>query len=121
MGTTVIKMDPEVDWYLVWSSVVEFPVCWGTRADIAAWIRRWGDEGDPDKRIGRADASGSSAMWGTRGPAYGWQDPDRTVIIEQKGTIPIRGPGGLRDLCRRLEDNQRWDDLLTPLEEQRRG
>jgi hypothetical protein len=76
MPRTIYKADRERDLYVVWSSVVDCPIAWGTRAEIVDYLRMtdhpdaWADE-----RFERVDRSGTSAMWPSRDdPEGGWSD-----------------------------------------------
>jgi hypothetical protein len=82
MGEFVVKAAPDVDLYLIWSTVVDSVCVVGTRAEILAHL--WADYRmehpectpnpgtGPDARMARADRLGSSA----HEPAgmYGWND-----------------------------------------------
>lgn len=66
MPSYVVKPDPDEDFYVYWSSVVDNWVLAGPRQVFI-------DDGiDPD-RIDRADKHGSSARWWMPVP-YGWED-----------------------------------------------
>lgn len=91
MTTTVVKIDRDVDFYVMWESITESPTMWGTRS---ALCRPSMVEAG---RFGRADAHGSSSLWG-----WGWWDDD-TFIYEQRG---ILRRAKMREAVARLEDDR---------------
>lgn len=113
MPSIVMKEAPDVDFYVVWSSVVEAPVAVGTRAEI-----EWRVEGARAARFARADATGTSAMWvevagmRDRYPEEGsWEDD--SYIYMQQGTLTR---AGVFELAHR-DEGADIDDLLTPFED----
>jgi hypothetical protein len=59
MPSYIVKADPNEDFYVEWSTVVDAPIRWGTAAEVTA--RR--------DRIARADATGTSSFDGF----YNWE------------------------------------------------
>lgn len=126
MGTIVIKPDPDLDFYVGWSTIVEAPTWFGSRTDALRYIaedhrRSDGPADPPGQRLARADKYGSSvkpeADYG-----FGYWDDDG-FIYEQRGILPRKH---LVEACRRLGRNDEagvWD-LLEPFEDEtevRRG
>lgn len=75
MPSFLVKATPDADWYCLWSTVVDAPTYWGTRAEL---IR---EHCDPAavvaERFDRADKNGTSAMIpGTSDDEqwFGWND-----------------------------------------------
>lgn len=121
MGTIVIKPERDVDFYVGWSSIVEAPVWWGDRAEVAEYMAddaRCGPSDEIKKRFARADENGTSSYNRRDG---GWDD--HGFVYEQRGILPRKH---LIEACRRLEAGDEpgvWD-LLEPFEdgiEVRRG
>lgn len=119
MGSIIIKPDRTRDEYVVWSTIVESPLCLGTADDVVAYFaehRRPEPEAETRDRIARADATGTSSHIGDG--AFG-----DYMIFEQRGTIVC---SKLADLTRRLiaEDLGGAYDLCKPFDDEvavRRG
>jgi len=123
MGTTVMKEAPDVDYYIVWSSEVEAPLCGGTRAEMLPYLWemddrkpdriRGTDPSHPESRLKRADEFGTSALWG-RPRSGGWDDPGE--VYEQRGHV---SRANLFVLTRRLGEDEAADlsDLIEPFED----
>ena len=89
MPSFVVKVAPDADAYVVWSTIVAAPTAWGTRDEIAAYLL----DDSPLKaeyahpsiteRFDRADATGTSA-YDPRN--YGWDDDG--FIFAQRGWLP---------------------------------
>lgn len=81
MPSYIVKADPAVDWYCLWSTVVDAPIDWGTRAELSRDLH--GEAGEAE-RFARADERGTSVNW-TDWPAddmpFGWQD-DEFIVME---------------------------------------
>lgn len=118
MPSTIIKLDPDQDWYVVWSTVVDAPTHWGARAEIE---RRY-ENAAPD-RFARADATGTSAQWGGWvGPQpYSWETRAEALVVSA-GNCGIEDPRGcwaslpyrnLRKFCDRMERGDDLDDLVV--------
>jgi hypothetical protein len=71
MPSYIVKAEPETDLYVMWSTVVDCPVAWGTAADFQ-------DE-DP-ARLERADRRGTSSFDGF----YNWEDEE--FYVRELGT-----------------------------------
>lgn len=91
---TVLKADPDLDLYCLWSSNVDNVVAVGTRDDMLV-------EGVPWSRITRADLWGSSARWPEMPAPYpipyraeGW-DSESLIVMEQAGAPNGRHGGVL--------------------------
>ena len=90
MPTYVIKAEPDVDLYVLWSTVVEAPTFTGTRAEVTQhliWLTDNEQAKQIEARFDRADARGSSGIppfdYGT------WEgDPgDGDLLFQQAGFI----------------------------------
>lgn len=71
MPSYIVKADPDTDLYIMWSTIVDCPVGWGSRADFA--------NEDP-ARLERADRTGTSSHNGF----YNWDDKE--FYIRELGT-----------------------------------
>lgn len=100
MGHTIIKASPDEDFYVIYSSVVDAPIQFGSRRELEREYEHAHAE-----RFDRADATGSSCAW-TDPPEFGWDDP--TILIRESvdlpdGAIAIEIPrAALADFCRTL-------------------
>jgi hypothetical protein len=112
MGQTLIKPDRDEDFYVLWSSIVEAPLAWGTRAGIIAY----GLGDDAEERIARTDKNGTSALWPSTGSyAYAYNDDDG-IVYQQQGIVRRHN---LKELCNRLAQSEDPDlsDLIEPFED----
>lgn len=129
MPTIIIKPDQDRDLYVAWSTVVEAPVAWGSRAETLTWLaERWQRDfpdqahnriTDPEQRLRRVDATGTSAAGGFS--HFGaW---DAGLVYEQRGVLPRRHLARACELIGAGRESEVWD-LLEPFEdlaEVRRG
>jgi hypothetical protein len=76
----IIKPDPDVDFYLDWSTIVDCPTFWGSRAELEAFSFV---ETAPE-RFDRADATGTSAIGGF----FGGFD-DNEFLVREIGPEPF--------------------------------
>ena len=128
MGHVVIKPVPGIDEYVYWSTVVEAPIAWGSRAEMlddltVEWRQDHGPDvppaglSAPEKRLERADEYGSSALDGF----FRWDDG--SLIYEQRGLLARVDLYRAAVLLGEEREADVWD-LLTPFEgetEVRRG
>jgi hypothetical protein len=129
MPTIVMKEAPDVDFYIGWSSVVEAPVWGGDRESTLTLLRQESDPylrddapHHPERRLERADETGTSAMWVTTAgmrdkyPEEGsWEDA--STIYMQRGLV---SRANMFVLTRRIleDDDADVTDLLTPFEDE---
>ena len=103
MPTFIVKPNRYEDFYVFWSTVVDAPTGFGTRAELVAAC-------PPDRsvteRLDRADERGTSMIDGTW---YGWDDDEWLV---REGVPRPPGPGywtvsraNVRALCEALSDD----------------
>jgi hypothetical protein len=113
MPSYIVKPEEACDEYVYWSTVVEAPLFVGCRDELVRYLKsRPGHDIDVEDRIGRADASGSSALWPSiMAPYLGYGE---TTIYEQRGVVRCADMGRL---ARRLEADEPIGDLLEPLED----
>jgi hypothetical protein len=116
MPTILLKADPDLDFYVGWSTVTESPHWWGSRAEVAQYLAEdaGGDaENKPERRLARADRTGTSAI-----DAFAWfgRWDDERFAYEQRGCLPRKH---LIAACTALgrEDEPAVWDLLEPWEE----
>lgn len=77
MGTTFIKPKADEDFYVLYSSIVDSPVGFGSRAEFYE-DEYWHTCGELSAdRFERADKFGTSARWGS--PAHGWHEKELMV------------------------------------------
>ena len=142
MGTFIYKEAPDVDYYVGWSSVVDAPVWTGNRAETLAYLRRDSDPylrddapHHPERRLERADATGTTSLWVTRASAesaefaaHGYAEDgsweDDSFIYQQQGTLTR---ANLFVLAHRLDtadvgmSDVDVSDLLCPFEDAEEG
>lgn len=127
MGYVVIKQAPDRDEYIYWSTYVEAPVNYGTRADMAAILEHsHKTHGAPhdtvEERLARTDATGTSMYGLPLGYALGaWED--ESLIYEQRGHLPREHLFRAAQLIDEDREPEVWD-LMTPFEDEsgvRRG
>jgi len=88
MPTYVLKATPERDLYCLWSTGVDGPTWWGTRAEILELLVEQDEKKEQharpevEARLARADATGTSGMH----PGAGQWDDD--LIFQMAGTLP---------------------------------
>lgn len=112
MGRSVIKPDPGDNFYVVYSSITDLPVFWGTRKQVLKNSKKHWDSDlwlPKPKDLEKADYP----------DLYG-EDIDEVVWL-MKGTLPL---SKLKDMCRLLDlgikpddprmlealDREGWDD-----------
>lgn len=77
MPAYIIKPRPDEDFYLRWSTIVDAPTAWGTRAELTEALSHYGSEEAAPGRFNRADRSGTSAAGGDW---YGWAHTEFAVV-----------------------------------------
>jgi hypothetical protein len=112
MGQFIIKASSDEDWYCVWSTVVDAPVEYGTKAEIR---QRRHIENLSDDRFSRADTHGTSAIdcdW------YGWDD--KVFMVRECGLPEVRDlkRADLKAFCMLMDadDVPGMLALTTPIE-----
>jgi len=128
MPQFIYREAPDVDYYVAWSSVVDAPAFTGNREEMLAHLRQEADPylredapHHPERRMERADATGTTSMWvekeGMRDkfPEDGAWDDD-TYIYHQEGVLTR---ANLFVLCHRLDEDPSADvsDLLGPFDD----
>lgn len=110
MGQTILQPDANEDFYVLWSSVVDAPVAFGSREEIseiliADAVLKATEE--TQARFERTAAHGTSSMFA----------PSDTMIYQQQGTLKR---ADLKELCTRLAENEDADvtDLLTSFDDE---
>lgn len=111
MPRYIVKPKRDEDFYVVYSTIVDAPARWGTRAELAADPA---SEAWPD-RMERADEHGTSAMWGEP-PYLGWDETEITVREgfdpekrEKKAWSATVARDDLREFCESIGAHGRWD------------
>jgi len=72
----LMKPQSDVDLYVWWSTIIDGPVMWGTKADFLKkykkrkWMFRFGE--DFKQKIARADETGCSSTWTPAGEERNW-------------------------------------------------
>lgn len=112
MPTYIIKVHPDRDAYMEWSTIVDAPTSIGTRADYLA-------END-ETRLARTDLQGTSARHWKRQPPRrqfcGWDDTEGPIYM-QRGYLPRAHFADVYDLLDQDIDAEIPPDWLTPLED----
>lgn len=95
MPTYILKVSPEKDLYIGWSSVTDSIHFWGTREEVIEReideAKRRADEivraarSEAEQRLDRADETGTSALWGNP-PVYGFQSEG--LVWQNSGVLP---------------------------------
>lgn len=137
MGRIIMKEEPEIDYYVEWSSIVDACTFTGTREETLAHLQRDSDPylredapHHPERRLERTDKTGTSSLWVTTnrvidsrtGKPYpeegSWLDD--SFIYMQLGSLTR---AGLFVLCHRqdVDDDADVSDLLTPFEDATSG
>lgn len=114
MPAYIVKDKPDVDFYVMWSDIVESPTFAGTRAEMEACDYFTPADVAPE-RFDRADQYGTSchALLGDESLRfYRWDS--NGFVFEQKGFLPR---ARLRELCERLSAERDVSDLLEPFED----
>lgn len=114
MPSYIIKPEREQDFYVMWSTIVEAPTGWGSRAELTE--DQWWDTSEMSpERFARVDEFGTSCLeTGREGyRSYGYEDP-YSMIYMQRGLLRR---DRLRQACQRLaaDPMDRITDLLEPL------
>lgn len=112
---SIVKPEKDKDFYVEWSTVVDAPTFYGTRADIIEHSKESDWRHIAEERLERADATGTSARW----YKASWED-DEIYILEQTGTFPrskmfevvtVYDLYGVEEVLKRgLIDPIVWDD-----------
>lgn len=63
MPSYIVKVAPDIDLYVYWSTIVDAPTAIGSRDELAEWLRQRGYAAD-DQRFDRADRTGTSSVDG---------------------------------------------------------
>lgn len=124
MGKQIIKVSPDRDLYMEWSSIVEAPTFIGTRAETTAYLLEPKDGlhettiAHPEaveQRLARADLTGSSGY-----PPFGCDWDDHGEIFQQRGYLPRSRFGEFCDRYLAAGDDGEPDvaDLLEPFEDE---
>lgn len=123
MGRQIIKIAPDRDLYMEWSSVVEAPTFFGTRAEMAAYLAEpnagyhetaIAHPAAVEERLARADLTGSSGC-----PPFGCGWDDHGEIYQQKGYLPRSRFGEFADRFLACPGDIEPDvtDLLEPFDD----
>lgn len=117
MPSYIVKASPDEDWYVRWSTIVDAPCEFGTRAEME---RAPGVDSAPE-RFARADERGTSAdwpRWSTDSMPFGWQDAE-FIVMEGSPPSPDGQEGcwvlprkNLRAYCERVAEGDLAADLL---------
>ena len=114
MADTIIKPNKDEDFYVLWSSIVDSPLAWGSAEELAGFHEEIRGEPPTPERMARVDRTGTSALWpSAEDPYMAWGDPDQSLIFEQRGTIRR---DRLKALCERLGTERSVTDLLDPFD-----
>jgi hypothetical protein len=93
MPAYILKIHPDRDLYVEWSTIVDNAIRWGTRAEFLDHLAKVQPDllddpwHCPEARLARADAHGTSALSNIEDrhpPRGGW---DSSLMVEQRGTL----------------------------------
>lgn len=118
MPSYIIKVNPEDDAYVYWSTATDSPHFYGTRAEVGVYLREIGEATDLDGRFGRADTTGTSMReridrHGNVSPglyAFGVEE----FIVERRG---VAARCDLLELARAYGAGEPYMQLLKPLQQ----
>ncbi|MFD6565482.1 hypothetical protein [Micromonospora profundi] len=123
MPSIVIKPERDRDFYVIWSTIVEAPTAWGTRAEVRGYLAEDWEERSPgrtpdmlddfDGRLDRAAVHGTSALGGF---AFFGRWDDEGFMYEQRGVLPRHHLTRACELLGEDRESEVWD-LLEPIEE----
>jgi hypothetical protein len=117
MPSYIVKVSPDEDLYVKWSTIVDEPTAWGTREEMFEFLMDQ-DEKKPEyagpeieDRFARADQRGTSSFSGE----FGWDDDE--FMFQQMGMLPRQR---LADFLASFDDEtQRFDEsLIIPFEDE---
>jgi hypothetical protein len=94
MPTFIVKANREDDFYVLWSTVVDSPTGWGTKAEVKALLAFRGVDAS-EERFNRADVTGTSMndpLIGIKDQWFGWEDKE---FLLMEWDIPNRKKGGV--------------------------
>lgn len=116
MPSFIVKVAPDEDRYVEWSTIVDAPLGWGTRSEMVNDLVRMSEKKEEfarpeaEKRLLRADIHGSSSFISDGG----WDDAG--FVVEQRGWLPRARLGAFLDSFD--EAHETFDyDLLDPFED----
>jgi hypothetical protein len=116
MPSYVVKVTPDQDRYVYWSTVTDSPHFWGGRAEMMDMLVHDSREKpeyalpEAEKRLGRADATGTSAHHGD----MRWDDD--VLIVEQRGILRRGHLGAFLDTFNQADESFDWS-MLEPFED----
>lgn len=124
MSTTVLRIAPDRDEYVVWESIIDEPIFAGTREDVARYLRDQIDDdvalqikqgyAEVEDRLDRAEKNGTSACWDD---GKDW-DGDRKSIFQQQGWVKVEDMAKMSLMLDRGED---VSELVAPLKDEDDG
>lgn len=118
MSRFIMRVHPDQDLYVEWSTSVDYIIFYGTRDELSNWLvdREFSRIRDETKqRLDRAAETGTSVLYSHGGPVPGsWDDDD--LLVRDSGTL------ARADLGQFVEALQRGDEaaaeaLVQPLED----
>jgi hypothetical protein len=122
----IVKVAPDQDLYLRWSTIVDCPTHIGKRADLLRELKGYAAPGDVSAAaFDRADEAGTSARWPPEGPLVGGWGAEGFCFRDEMTHDGKSGNGWL-PRARLPEASERWrndfaadiSDLLDPFEEE---
>jgi hypothetical protein len=88
MPRYLVKVTPDEDLYVEWSTIVDAPTAWGTREEMFEYLLRWDQKKEEyarpeiEERFARADEYGTSSLHRD----YDWDDDEFMYL--QSGLVP---------------------------------
>jgi hypothetical protein len=111
----IVKPDPDDDFYVEWSTVVDAPTAYGSREELTADL---GPRSGSAERFDRADEFGTSMcdpLLPRDDQFFGWNDKEFTVHNVGAPTGKLIARKDIRELCERLDSDTDISHLLKPL------
>lgn len=112
MPSYIVKIKPDHDLYVYWSTIVEGPIAIGTRTELADYLRTRAHHVSAElaapERFDRADNTGTSSI----DRFYDWSNEG--FIVEQYGTVKR---SDIPELMRCMAERIDYAHLLTPFED----
>lgn len=117
MPRFVMKVDPDRDHYVEWSTVVDNWCADGTRAEMLDRLKRDAPSSSPghtpEDRLRRADKTGTSAMFYSPPFEGSWESD---LMVEQRGLLPRKDLRRYLDAMAAGQEDEAYA-LLVPFED----
>lgn len=124
MGQQIIKVEKELDLYIVWSSVVESPLYVGSTEEVASYLMQPTKNSMGTHINSRAYVDGvldRATRYGSSGyEPFGCTWDDAGEIFEQRGFLPRKNLKAFAEIFLETENgnlnDEQWSRLMALLE-----